>query len=90
MYMGHTAHGYVCIHGSQGVLLIHQGTIVAHGLETESLTGLGPPYMDWVMISGFQDSPISSSSHLATDQTGSTSQSTWFVWISTGHHSWLL
>lgn len=47
MYMGHTVHGCVCIHGSQRVLLLRQGTIVAHGLEAESLTGLGPPYIDW-------------------------------------------
>lgn len=45
--MGHTVHRCVCIHGSQRVLLIRQGTLVAHGLEAESLTGLGPPYIDW-------------------------------------------
>lgn len=47
MYMGRTVHGCVCIHGDPRVLLIPQGVIVAHGLETESLTSLGPPYIGW-------------------------------------------
>lgn len=47
MYMGRTVHGCVCIPGDLRVLLIPQGVIVAHGLETKSLTSLGPPYNGW-------------------------------------------
>lgn len=47
MFMGCTVHKCVCICGDQRVLLRHQDIIVAQGLGTESLTGLGPPYIGW-------------------------------------------